>query len=260
MPPIPPPGTELLPEDGGACAAGPPQPPPAPPATHLKPNDDAFGRVVLGDAPGDVKRRGEAYMFWCMDRPTQDAALRPLAGCGGGGSAPPPAWLAAAGGAGAAAAASAAAGEGADGEPILIAMMAGDAAEWVEGAPDDEVLGAVMEALRSLFGAEAVPKPVAHTVTRWRSDPWARGSYSHLPPGAHGMHYDAMAAPVGDAVFWAGEATNRHHPTTAAGAFDSGLREAVRIARVHGRTRDPAVVALLAAREARLAALGGALS
>jgi hypothetical protein len=26
------------------------------------------------------------------------------------------------------------------------------------------------------------------------------------------------AAPVGDAVFWAGEATNRHHPTTAAGA------------------------------------------
>jgi len=139
-------------------------------------------------------------------------------------------------------------------------MMAGDAAEWVEGAPDDEVLGAVMEALRSLFGAEAVPKPVAHTVTRWRSDPWARGSYSHLPPGAHGMHYDAMAAPVGDAVFWAGEATNRHHPTTAAGAFDSGLREAVRIARVHGRTRDPAVVALLAAREARLAALGGALS
>jgi monoamine oxidase len=265
MPPIPPPGTQLLPEGGGgggggggapAAAAAPPGPPPPPPATRLKPNDDAFGRVVLGDAPDDVKRRGEAYMFWCMDRPTQGAALRPV-GAGAPGAAPPPAWLAAAGGAPAAAAAAAAAPDGAHtGEPILIAMMAGDAAEWVEGAPDGEVLGAVMEALRSLFGGAAVPEPVAHHVTRWRSDPWARGSYSHLPPGAHGMHYDAMAAPVGDAVFWAGEATNRHHPTTAAGAFDSGLREAVRIGRLHGRARDPAVVALLAAREARLAALG----
>jgi lysine-specific histone demethylase 1 len=132
-------------------------------------------------------------------------------------------------------------------------MMAGDAAEWVEGVGDGEVVGAVMEALRSLFGGGRVPAPVAAHVTRWRSDPYARGAYSHLPPGAHGAHYDALAAPVGATLAFAGEATNRHHPTTAAGAFDSGLREALRFARARGRTHDEGVVAVLAARQLRLA-------
>ena len=82
-------------------------------------------------------------------------------------------------------------------------------------------------------------------------------------PGAHGAHYDALAAPVGATLAFAGEATNRHHPTTAAGAFDSGLREALRFARARGRTHDEGVVTVLAARQARLAtaraaeALGG---
>jgi len=141
---------------------------------------------------------------------------------------------------------------------VLIAMMAGDAAQWVEDSSDEVVLEAVMDSLRSMFGVGAVPPPLARVITRWRSDPYARGSYSNIPPGGHGAHYDCMAAPVGEGVLWAGEATNRHHPTTAAGAFDSGLREAQRIALLHGRTRDPAVVAILAAREHRLQALSAA--
>ena len=191
-------------------------------------------------------------MFWCMDRPTAGAGLRPEGGgAGGSGSgsgmgdaALPAAWSAAPSSPGA-------------GEPVLIAMMAGDAAQWVEDTGDEAVIASVLEALRSMFGAHAVPAPVASLVTRWRSDPYARGSYSNIPPGAHGMHYDVMAAPVGDSVLWAGEATNRHHPTTAAGAFDSGLREAMRLAGMHGRTRDAAVVAVLGARSARLARTAG---
>ena len=137
-------------------------------------------------------------------------------------------------------------------------MMAGDAAEWVEGASDEDVLGAVLSALRSCFGADVVPPPVGHIITRWRKDPFARGSYSHLRPGAHGGHYDCLAAPLGSSVFFAGEATNRQHPTTAAGAFDSGVREALRLSRIHGRTHDTGVVAILAAREARLRAVAAA--
>jgi len=49
----------------------------------------------------------------------------------------------------------------------------------------------------------------------------------------------------------------QHHPTTAAGAFDSGLREAARLARLHGRSRDAGVAALLARRAARLGCGGG---
>jgi monoamine oxidase len=118
------------------------------------------------------------------------------------------------------------------------------------------VLGCVLSSLRSLFGAENVPSPTAHFITRWRSDPWSRGSYSHLKPGSHGSHYDAMAQPLGSSVLFAGEATTRHHPTTAAGAFDSGLREAVRVAGLFGRSCDTAVATLLAARAVRLSAVG----
>ena len=87
------------------------------------------------------------------------------------------------------------------------------------------------------------------------SDPASRGSYSFLPPGAHGMHYDLLAAPVDGQLLWAGEATNRHHPTTAAGALDSGNREALRLRAVYGCAhRDPEARRLLARRAQRLAA------
>ncbi|EDX11196.1 GD14861 [Drosophila simulans] len=77
-------------------------------------------------------------------------------------------------------------------------------------------------------------------VTRWRSDPWARGSYSYVSVGSSGSDYDLLAAPVippssKDAeglprLFFAGEHTIRNYPATVHGAYLSGLREAGRIA------------------------------
>ena len=116
------------------------------------------------------------------------------------------------------------------GEACLIAMMAGEAAEWVESEEDSTILAHVMGALRSLFGA-STPAPQAHYITRWGRDPYSRGAYSHLPVGSTGHVYDLVAAPVGkdNCVCFAGEATNKRHPTTVAGAFETGIREAVRL-------------------------------
>lgn len=116
------------------------------------------------------------------------------------------------------------------GDPCLIAMMPGEAAEWVEGADDGQVLGRVMSQLRGLFGPDT-PAPTSHYITRWGSDPYSRGAYSHVPVGTTGHVYDLVGAPVGkeNCVCFAGEATNRVHPTTVAGAFETGVREAVRV-------------------------------
>ena len=116
------------------------------------------------------------------------------------------------------------------GSPTLIAMMAGEAAEWVEGVPDDQVLTRVMKALQDLFGPHT-PPPTSYYVTRWGSDPHSRGAYSHIPVGSTGHAYDVLAAPVGldNCLCFAGEATNRQHPTTVAGAYETGLREAARV-------------------------------
>ena len=39
--------------------------------------------------------------------------------------------------------------------------------------------------------------PSLQTVTRWRQDPFSRGSYSYVAVGSSGEDYDVMASPVG---------------------------------------------------------------
>lgn len=97
--------------------------------------------------------------------------------------------------------------------------------------------------LRGIFGQTGVPQPKETVVTRWRVDPWSRGSYSFVAVGSSGSDYDLLASPVmapneqgvsvtsGPAkLFFAGEHTIRNYPATVHGAFLSGLREASRIA------------------------------
>jgi monoamine oxidase len=66
-------------------------------------------------------------------------------------------------------------------------------------------------------------------VHRWGKDRFSRGAYSYVPVGASGRDYDLMAASVAGRVYFAGEATNRKHPVTVAGAYLSGIREACAI-------------------------------
>lgn len=68
----------------------------------------------------------------------------------------------------------------------------------------------------------------------WRSDRFARGSYAYLGKGTTPSHVDALAAPVTRSLRFAGEACNRTHLATAAGAYLSGKREARRLLREFG--------------------------
>jgi len=81
-----------------------------------------------------------------------------------------------------------------------------------------------------MFGDD-VPEPVEVRRTRWAADPYAGGSYSYIAVGAASSDNDALAAPVGRRLFFAGEATSREHSATVHGAYLSGLRAAEEIAR-----------------------------
>jgi lysine-specific histone demethylase 1 len=76
-----------------------------------------------------------------------------------------------------------------------------------------------------------VPEPIQSVCTRWGSDPFCSGSYSHIRVGSSGADYDILAESVNDRLFFAGEATNRAYPATMHGALLSGLREASKIHR-----------------------------
>ena len=86
-------------------------------------------------------------------------------------------------------------------------------------------------------------KPKEAVVTRWKSDPWARGSYSYVSVNSSGRDYDYLAEPITPSsgqttsqqvprVYFAGEHTIRNYPATVHGALLSGLRESRRIADV----------------------------
>jgi len=120
-----------------------------------------------------------------------------------------------------------------DNRPILVFIISGNAANNIEKCQDSQVIDCLVHVLRGMY--DDVPDPIRGVVTKWKSDPFACGSYSYVAIGADGRDYDSLAESVNDKIFFAGEATSRQHPATTGGAFLTGLREASKIAGVHGR-------------------------
>jgi monoamine oxidase len=111
------------------------------------------------------------------------------------------------------------------GKPVLLCLQGGSAARAAEALPDDRIVASAMDLLRGAYGKAAL-EPVAHQVTRWTKDPFARGAYSYFAKGSSPEDSAALAAPVGARLFFAGEATSAEHPATVHGAYASGLRAA----------------------------------
>ena len=119
------------------------------------------------------------------------------------------------------------AGQNVFGEPVLVCRNGGEAARFLEGMEDEEVVEHAMASLRSMF--KKAPDPTDHHLTHWGRDPFALGSFSFTAVGSGDEDRAALAAPVGERVFFAGEATDVEHSASVHGAMLSGLREAERI-------------------------------
>ncbi|KAJ4834640.1 hypothetical protein Tsubulata_020208 [Turnera subulata] len=119
------------------------------------------------------------------------------------------------------------------GGPLLLALVAGEAAHKFESMPPTDAVTQVLQILKGIYEPKGitVPEPIQTVCTRWGSDPFTLGSYSNVAVGASGDDYDILAESVGDGrLFFAGEATTRRYPATMHGAFLSGLREAANMA------------------------------
>lgn len=111
------------------------------------------------------------------------------------------------------------------GAPVLMAFHGGEKGFDLERLSDDDIVAGAMRTLRVIFGDD-IPEPEGALITRWGQDPFSLGAYSHVPPFASGDDHDALAEPVDDVLFFAGEATSRSHPSTVHGAYLSGVRAA----------------------------------
>ncbi len=117
------------------------------------------------------------------------------------------------------------------GVPTLVLIHGGGASRaLLDGNDDAAIVAQALAALRELLPEYDVPEPVATTVTRWRGDPWSRGSYSYLPVGASQADLSALGAPQWEGrLLFAGEATDPDYFGSVHAAMRSGAREARRL-------------------------------
>lgn len=118
------------------------------------------------------------------------------------------------------------------GSAMLTGWSGGVRAEQLSGHGDAAITERGLEALHHIFGVpletlrELLQESFVHD---WQSDPYCRGAYSY--PLANNM--DAarrLAAPLGNTLFFAGEATDSNgHNGTVHGAIASGQRAAAEL-------------------------------
>lgn len=111
------------------------------------------------------------------------------------------------------------------GQPILLGFNAAAFGREIEGWSDARIVGSAMSTLRTIYG-NAIPDPSDWIITRWCSDPYARGAYSCHTLGSKPEMRDSLATNVAGRLFFAGEATERQYYQTVHGAYQSGMRAA----------------------------------
>lgn len=115
------------------------------------------------------------------------------------------------------------------GHPYIVGVTGGRFADWLERAGVRAAVDHLVARLGRLFGSRIESAIGRHIVTAWGGDPWTLGAYSACLPGqAH--QREALAAPVDDRLWFAGEATSREFFSTCHGAYLTGIETVRRIA------------------------------
>ncbi|WP_194903850.1 flavin monoamine oxidase family protein [Catenulispora rubra] len=94
----------------------------------------------------------------------------------------------------------------------------------------DEMVARLKAGLRKILKDRYV-EPTSVVAHLWAADPYARGAYSHTPPGAALDVRERLADEVDGKLYWAGEATATFRARTVQGAYLSGRRAAHQIVR-----------------------------
>jgi len=108
------------------------------------------------------------------------------------------------------------------GSNLSLGDVGGGLAQALEQEGVDGALDFGLSELRNIFGSTVDKEFVKGHVTTWGQNPWTLGSYASAEPGA--QHFRAaLRAPVGDRIWFAGEACSPNLPAMVAGAHKSGI-------------------------------------
>ncbi|MDQ8755051.1 NAD(P)/FAD-dependent oxidoreductase [Sphingosinicella sp. LHD-64] len=111
------------------------------------------------------------------------------------------------------------------GRPVIECFFGGVGARELEAEGEGAGLDFGIEQLVGLLGSEMRRRLTPLVETRWGQDPLFGGSYSHALPGHHAARA-ALARPVEDRIFFAGEGCSLRDFSTAHGAYETGIAAA----------------------------------
>jgi monoamine oxidase len=110
-------------------------------------------------------------------------------------------------------------------KPILVGFVFGEQAR-ARALNDSGGAGStMMNSLRKAFGANA-PEPRQVILTDWSGDPFSGAPFAIPKVGSSPSYYDALAQPLNDKLYFAGEHTLFEYRASVHGAWLSGLRAA----------------------------------
>ncbi|MRH90092.1 NAD(P)-binding protein [Nocardia sp. SYP-A9097] len=115
-----------------------------------------------------------------------------------------------------------------DDRTVIAGWALGHRARRLLAVSADDAIAGGLAAIRNALQEQSI-EPRSTSFHSWTADPFTRGAYSHLPPGAHPESRRRLAEPTGNVLFWAGEATAAYRPRTMSGAYTSGLRAAAEV-------------------------------
>jgi monoamine oxidase len=124
------------------------------------------------------------------------------------------------------------------GRNIAIGYLGGRFSSELESAGKEAMRDFAMEQLKGMFGSDIDRNRSKWIATSWEGDPFIRGGYSAARPGEGHRRAD-LATPVGDRLFFAGEATSKEFFSTVHGAYYSGIAAARQAASTLGFASAP---------------------
>lgn len=107
------------------------------------------------------------------------------------------------------------------GSRIVTLMLGGNAARSIMDAGQMAAVASAREVFSAIAGADMAAQVSGGLLCEWRSDPFARGSYAFVPPGA-GNPRAVYAAPLDDRLFFAGDTSGGSLAMTVGGAYRAG--------------------------------------
>lgn len=111
---------------------------------------------------------------------------------------------------------------------LMVGFVGGDLGWELSAAGEAAAVDFAIQGLVEMFGSDAAGAVEKGALTPWASNPWTRGAYAAAIPGRFGAR-EALARPVGDRIFFAGEALAGGLIQTCGGAYRSGEAAAVAV-------------------------------